>query len=113
MNITNSVDPKAFKLECSEVEKMALHESTFLLRFAAEHVQNIDKHLIKTITEARAAAENNAWTPEVAQHFWASFGKLCTIIKLTTMNALEATSCYLRPGLSGWILGKRNNVSLV
>jgi len=113
MDEFSTAGSKSYRLKCSEVELAALRESTLLLRFAAEHVADLDESLSLAIAEARAAAENDSWAPEIAQKFWNSFGRLCTVVKPTTMDALEAGNHrYLNPGVSGWMLGKRRQVSL-
>jgi hypothetical protein len=98
--------------KCSDAELLALRESGTLLRFAAEHVSGLDDEFSLAIAEARAAAGNEAWTPEIAQRFWHAFGKLCDLIKPTTMDALEATRPVHNPGLTGWLLGQRAKKSL-
>jgi hypothetical protein len=85
---------------CSETEKVALQEAGPLLRFAAEHVKNLDPEYSRVIAEAQAAAERNEWTPEIAQRFWSAFSKLCELIQPVTMDCLAASQ-RTEPG--GWV----------
>jgi len=110
--LTTSSPPAVDKIQCSDVELTALKESISLDRFAAEHVSHLDKDLSLAVAEARAAADTGSWTPQMAQRFWHSFGKLCDLVKPTTVDALEATRREFKPGLTGWLLGQRANKSL-
>ncbi len=64
----------------SEAEAKALGEAGPLLRFAAEHVRELQPDLSLAIAEARIADENDAWTPEISEKFWTAFAKLCNLI---------------------------------
>jgi hypothetical protein len=77
--------------KCSEAEAVALGEAGPLLRFAAERVEDLDPDLSLAIAEALAANENDQWTPQVSQRFWAAFSKLCDLIQPVTMDCLAAS----------------------
>ncbi len=71
-------------------EIAALEEAGPLLRFAAEHVDQLDPKLSLAIAEAIDASQNGHWTPAVSQQFWQAFAELCTLIKPVTMDCLAA-----------------------
>jgi hypothetical protein len=82
---------------CSESELLALGEAGPLLRFAAEHIKNLDPDLSLAITEARAANDNNQWIPQVAARFWNAFSKLCDLIQPVTLDCLAAAHRNISP----------------
>jgi hypothetical protein len=79
----------------SQSDTRALEDVGPLLRFAAERVKNLDPDLSLAIAEARAAVNENQWTPQVAQRFWTAFGKLCDLIHPTTMASLAAVNANI------------------
>jgi hypothetical protein len=76
----------------SEGEARALDEAGPLLRFAAEHVTNLDPDLSLAIAEAREAAQNDAWSPQTSQRFWTAFARLCGLAQPVTTDCLAASS---------------------
>lgn len=84
--------------KCGEGDLAALLESGPLLRFAAEHVKNLDPDLPLAIAEARAAADADLWTPQISQRFWSAFAKLCDFIQPVSMDCLAAADPTIDPG---------------
>jgi hypothetical protein len=76
----------------SEEEARALDEAGPLLRFAAEHVANLDPDLSLAIAEAREAAQNETWSPQTSQRFWTAFARLCGLALPVTTDCLAASS---------------------
>jgi hypothetical protein len=74
--------------KCSDSESAALADSGPLLLFASQHVKKLDTDLSLAIAEARAAAEGDAWTPQISQRFWTAYSKLCEAIDPVTMECL-------------------------
>jgi hypothetical protein len=72
----------------SDADLAALEEAGPLLRFAAEHVKDLDAGICLAIAQAVDAQASNQWSPEISQRFWISFGKLCDLIKPVTMDGL-------------------------
>lgn len=90
----------------TEAEKVALGESGPLLRFAAEHVKNLDPDLARAIAESVEAQARGTWSAEVSQRFWTTFNKLCELIKPTTMDCLSASHRNLDPIHMFWFQSK-------
>lgn len=76
----------------SKGEAQALEEAGPLLRFAAEHVKDLDPDLSLALAEAREAAQNDAWNPQISQRFWTAFAKLCALVQPVTVDCLAAAS---------------------
>jgi hypothetical protein len=76
--------------EISDGERCALDEAGPLLRYAAEHVKDLDPDLPLAIAEARQAAATAQWSPQISQRFWNAFAKLCDQVQPVTMDSLEA-----------------------
>ena len=83
--------------KCTAGDLAALEESGPLLRFAAEHVKDLNPDLSLAIAEANAAAESDQWTPQVSQRFWTAFAKLCDQIQPVTMDCLAAGNRDIAP----------------
>jgi hypothetical protein len=81
----------------TEAEIVALGEAGPLLRFASEHVTELDPQLSLAIAEASDAKQSERWTPEISQRFWQAFGRLCDLIKPVTMESLAATHRNIDP----------------
>jgi hypothetical protein len=75
----------------------ALNEAGPLLRFAAERIKNLDPDLSLAIAEAREAAANDKWSPQMSQRFWNAFAKLCDLIQPVTMDCLAAAQPNIEP----------------
>jgi hypothetical protein len=71
-------------------EIAALDEAGPLLRFAAEHVDQLDPSLSLAIAASIEAGRSQQWTPEIAQKFWVAFAALCKLIRPVTMDCLAA-----------------------
>jgi len=76
--------------DISESERCALDEAGPLLRYAAEHVKDLDPDLPLAIAEARQAAAAAQWSPQISQRFWNAFAKLCDQVQPVTMDSLKA-----------------------
>lgn len=76
--------------EPSMSERKALAESGPLLRFASENVRDLDPAWTRAIAEARIAAEQNRWQPQIAEQFWKAFNGLCQSIQPATMDSISA-----------------------
>ena len=75
-----------------------------MLRFAAEHVKDLDPDLSLAIAEARQAAASDQWTPQISQRFWGAFSRLCDLIQPVTMDCLAAANRTIAPrGWRRWI----------
>lgn len=85
----------------SEGEARALDEAGLLLRYAAEHVKDLDPDLSLAIAEARDAAQSDAWNPQISQRFWTAFARLCGLVQPVTMDTLAAAS--RSTPASGWL----------
>ena len=83
--------------KCTDADLAALNESGPLLRFAAEHVKNLDPDLPLAIAEAHAAAANGSWDAKISQRFWSAFAKLCDLIQPVTMDCLSAAEPTIAP----------------
>jgi hypothetical protein len=81
----------------SDSELAALNETGPLIRFAAEHVKDLNPDLPLAIAQARQAAETDQWSPEISQQFWSTFAKLCDLIHPVTMDTLEAAQQKIPP----------------
>jgi hypothetical protein len=81
----------------TEAEVRALGESGPLVRFAAERLDNLDPALTLSIAESLEAKEQGNWTPQASQKFWSAFGRLCVLIRPTTMDALSASNRDIEP----------------
>jgi hypothetical protein len=99
--------------EPTEAEKVALGEAGPLLRFASEHVPNLDPRLSLAIAEAADANQSQRWTPEISQKFWQAFAELCDLIKPVTMESLAATYRNIEPrgGLKLWRRGQKYSLA--
>jgi hypothetical protein len=75
-------------MKASGTEIRALEEADALLRFAAERVADLNPDLSLALAEARAAMENDRWTPQLAQRFWIAFAKLCDLVQPVTLDCL-------------------------
>ena len=75
----------------SDGEARALDEAGPLLRFAAEHVKDLDPDLSLAVAEAREAAQNDAWSPQTSQRFWTAFARLCGLVQPVTTDCLAAS----------------------
>lgn len=87
--------------KCTDSDSAALNESGRLLRFAAEHVKDLDPDLPLAIAEAQAAAASDTWDPKIAQRFWGAFAKLCDLIQPVSMDCLAAAEQNIEP--SRWL----------
>jgi hypothetical protein len=87
--------------KCSESEAAALDQAGPLLRFAAEHVRDLDPTLSLAVAQAREEAGHDKWTPETSQKFWGAYAKLCDLILPVSMDCLEATQPSIKA--SGWL----------
>jgi hypothetical protein len=94
----------------SEGEARTLDEAGPLLRFAAEHVKNLDPDLSLALAEAHDAAQNGAWTPQISQRFWNAFGKLCQLVQPVTTDCLAAAQRDL--ALARWVPWKADPSSI-
>jgi hypothetical protein len=96
----------------SETDVVALREAGPLIRFAAEHIKDLEPDLSLAIAQARTANDDGKWTPEVSQSFWNAFSKLCDHIKPVTMDCLAAAEPNIVK--CSWTTGKceRKNISL-
>jgi len=83
--------------KCTDADLAALTESGPLLRFAAEHVKDLDADLPLAIAEAHAAAANDTWDAKVSQRFWSAFAKLCDLVQPVTMDCLSAAEPKIEP----------------
>jgi hypothetical protein len=83
--------------KCPDSDLAALNESGPLLRFAAEHVKDLDPDLPLAIAEARAAAAAETWDPKISQRFWGAFARLCDLIHPVTMDCLSAGEATIDP----------------
>jgi hypothetical protein len=83
--------------KCTESDLKALEEAGPLLRFAAEHVKDLDLNLAVSIAKAQEAADAEQWTPEIKGQFWAAFNKLCDLIQPVTMDSLETAHDTVEP----------------
>ena len=93
--------------KCTDSDLAALIESGPLLRFAAERVKNLDPDLSLALAEARAAADDQQWTPQISQRFWAAFAKLCDLILPVTMDSLSAAGHTIAPWGLRRLIGAR------
>jgi hypothetical protein len=75
----------------SDGEARALDEAGSLLRFAAEHVKDLDPDLSLAIAEAREAAQNETWSPQTSQRFWTAFARMCSLVQPVTTDCLAAS----------------------
>jgi hypothetical protein len=90
-------------------ESVALEEAGPLLRYAAEHVNELDPDLSLAIAEAMQAEQDQQWTPAVSQRFWTAFSRLCSLIKPVTMECLVAAdqSVVSRSWIRFWRRGQK------
>ncbi len=70
--------------------------SGILLKYAAENLSEKDQKSILAavsldIEQARAAADQNQWTPEVASKFWAAYNSLCSLISPVSVDTLTTS----------------------
>jgi hypothetical protein len=72
----------------TEAELKAVGEAEMIVRYAAEHVADLDPVLARTISTAREAAFDGEWTPDLAGAFWNAFHALCIAIKPVTVECL-------------------------
>jgi hypothetical protein len=72
----------------TESEMAALSEAGPLLRFAAEHVTDLESSLSLAVAKAVEASQNQNWTPEISQSFWNAYSRLCDHIKPVTIDSL-------------------------
>ena len=84
----------------SDSELAALNETGPLLRFAAERVKDLSADLPLAIAEARQAAANDQWSPDISQRFWNAFARLCDLIQPVTMDTIRAAQQKIQP--SAW-----------
>ena len=96
--------------EPSKDETTALDDAGPLLRFAAEHVKDLDKNLSLTIATARDAAATKQWAPQISQQFWAAFNELCFLVQPVTMECLAAKTRSVEA--RSWFGRKLDNVPL-
>lgn len=82
------------------IEAETLTEAETLLRFAAEHVKELPPDFAETFAEARAAAEQGTWTPEISKKFWDAFARLCDLIQPVNMDCLLTAKAKVR--LAKW-----------
>jgi hypothetical protein len=73
-----------------DAEIAAMNEAGRLLRYAAEHIPDLDPDLSLAIAEAMQAKRDQQWTPTISQRFWSAFSRLCDLIKPATMESLAA-----------------------
>jgi len=87
----------------------AVAEAGPLLRFAAEHVPQLDPELSSAIAEAEEAIRADAWTPQIAQRFWHAFATLCDVVKPVTLDAIAANRPMFdhRSWLPPWTRGSK------
>jgi hypothetical protein len=85
----------------SKSEAAALDQAGPLLRFAAERVKDLDPDVSLAVAQAREAAANDKWTPEISQRFWSAYSKLCDMILPVSMDCLEATEPNIKN--FGWL----------
>jgi hypothetical protein len=81
----------------SDSELSALNETGPLLRFAAEHVKELNPELPLAIAQAQQAMADGQWSPQMSQQFWNTFAKLCDLIQPVTMDTLEAAQQKIPP----------------
>ena len=85
----------------NESEARALEEAGLLLRYAAQNAKDLDPDLSLAIAEARNAAQNEAWSPQISQRFWTAFSRLCGLVQSVTVDSLAAAA--RGAPTSGWL----------
>jgi len=94
------------------VELQTLTEAEVLLRFAAEHVKELPADFAQTFAEARAAAEQNTWTPDISKKFWDAFARLCDLIQPVNMDCILTAKEQVPAAKWWWRRGGTEQVSL-
>jgi hypothetical protein len=97
----------------TDAEVVALDEAGPLLRYAAEHANELDPDLSLAIAEAMQAKQDQQWTPAVSERFWTAFSRLCNLIKPITMECLLAAdqSVTSRSWIRFWRNGKKYSLT--
>lgn len=95
----------------SDAEQLAIGQSGFLLRYAAESQKDLDPNLALAIANARTAWAGDIWSPDVSRDFWAAFNELCQLIKPVTVNSLIALHENIAVR-GGFLWRKQRNTSI-
>jgi hypothetical protein len=93
-------------------ESDALSISGSLLKFAAEHNENIPQSVVLTICTAWDAQQANTWDQNIATDFWIAFNSLCVLIKPVTVDTLSTNLRIIPPPRWKFLVKKKETRSI-
>lgn len=75
----------------------AIADTSELINYAAKKGIEIEPMTLETLINAKAAWENDDWSPEIETNFWGAYNQISRDVKPATITSIKAISHKTRP----------------